>query len=108
MGVANEGFLGHRRPAENTTYRASFYAKAAAGFSGALDLSLESNDGATIHAQAEVTDIGPDWQKYTVKCWTTAALTPSAAEPPRPLRSPSPARSGSTSSPSSRRPSTTG
>ena len=77
VGVANEGFWGMAvRP--NTTYRASFYAKAAAGFTGSLDLSLESADGAVVHAQAEVSDVGRDWQKYTVSL-KTGALTPSAA-----------------------------
>jgi len=76
-GVANEGFWGIPvRP--NTTYHASFYAKSAPGFSGSLVLSLESSDGATTQARAEVSTIGSDWQKYTVSL-ATAALTASSA-----------------------------
>jgi alpha-L-arabinofuranosidase len=77
VGVANEGYWGIAvRP--HTTYRASFYAKAAAGFAGSLLVSLESNDGLTVHARAEVSELGRDWQKYTVSL-TTGALTASAA-----------------------------
>src|SRR5262245_38128220 len=43
-GVANEGYWGVPvKP--NAQYRASFYAKAAAGFSGPIDVSIQSNDG---------------------------------------------------------------
>ena len=77
VGVANEGFWGIAvRP--HTTYRASFYAKASPGFSGPLIISLESNDGATVHAQTEVSAVGRDWQKYTFSL-TTDALPPSSA-----------------------------
>ncbi len=77
VGVANEGFWGIAvRP--GTTYRASFYAKAAPGFDGSLVVSLESNDGTTVHARAEVSELGRDWQKYTVSL-ATGALVPSAA-----------------------------
>lgn len=76
VGVANEGFWGIAvRP--YATYHASFYARAAAGFSGSLVLTLESNDGTVTHARAEVSDIGPDWQKFTATL-TTRDLTASA------------------------------
>lgn len=77
VGIANEGFWGIpvRR---NTRYQASFYAKAAAGFSGPLTVSLESSDGAAILARAEVSGIGGDWRRYTAEL-TTGAAAPSAA-----------------------------
>ena len=48
-GVANEGYWGIPvRP--NTRYRASFYAKAAPGFSGPVTVSIQSDDGTTRYA----------------------------------------------------------
>jgi len=65
VGVANEGYWGIPvKP--NTTYRASFYAKAEPSFTGPLTLDIESNDGATVHAAAQVSGIGPAWKPYTV------------------------------------------
>ena len=77
VGVANDGFWGIPVRA-HTRYQASFYAKAAAGFSGPVVLTIESNDGATVFARAEVSDLGRDWQKYTVDL-TTGDATASAA-----------------------------
>src|SRR4026209_395939 len=55
-GVANEGFWGI--PVNpDTTYRASFYAKASAGFKGPLVVAIESNDGKTTFATAQVSQI---------------------------------------------------
>ncbi len=69
VGVANDGFWGIPvRPA--TTYRASFYAKAATGFSGALTVSIESSDGATVYASAPVSGLGEQWKKYTATLTT--------------------------------------
>jgi alpha-N-arabinofuranosidase len=48
-GVANEGYWGIPvKP--NTRYRASVYAKAAAGFTGPIAVSIQSIDGKTIYA----------------------------------------------------------
>jgi alpha-N-arabinofuranosidase len=75
VGIANDGFWGIPvRP--DTRYRASFYAKAAAGFSGTLTVSLESNDGATVYATAAVSRPGTEWKKYTLTL-TTGKLTAS-------------------------------
>ena len=53
VGIANEGFWGIPvKP--NTRYRASFYAKAGEGFAGPVRVALVSNDGATVHASAQV------------------------------------------------------
>lgn len=73
-GVANEGFWGiPARP--NTTYRASFYAKADGGARGRATVAIDGADG---HALASAT-VGPltgQWKKYTATL-KTGALTPS-------------------------------
>ena len=48
----------------DTTYRASFYAKAST-IQGPLTASIESNDGKTVFANAHVSQISPEWKKYT-------------------------------------------
>src|SRR5580692_5257238 len=69
VGIANDGFWGIPvRP--NTPYRASFYAKAAAGFTGPLTIAIVSNDGASVHASGEVARITPAWKKYEVTLTT--------------------------------------
>jgi len=76
VGVANEGFWGIPvRP--HTRYRASFYAKAAPGSSGPLTVALTSNDGATVHATAQVKSIGGGWKKYEATL-TTKDVKPSS------------------------------
>src|ERR1035437_2556297 len=53
VGIANEGFWGIPvKP--DMRYRASFYARAAPGFTGPLTVSITSNDGATVHAAGTV------------------------------------------------------
>jgi alpha-N-arabinofuranosidase len=75
VGVANDGFWGVPvKP--NTRYRATVYAKAAAGFAGPLTVALVSNDGATTHARAQIPRITGSWQKYQVTL-TTGKVTPS-------------------------------
>jgi alpha-L-arabinofuranosidase len=65
VGVANDGYWGI--PVKPfTVYRASFWAKADAGFSGPLRLDIESADGARIYAKALVPQITAGWAKYTV------------------------------------------
>ncbi len=77
VGIANEGFWGVPvRP--NTHYRASFYAKADKNFSGTLTVALESNDGALIHASAEVPRVSQSWHKYEVTL-TTSKVAPTSA-----------------------------
>jgi alpha-N-arabinofuranosidase len=62
VGIANEGFWGIPvKP--NTRYRASFYAKAE-GFAGPLGIAIVSNDGATVHASAQVARVTGSWKKY--------------------------------------------
>ena len=57
-GVVNGGYWGIPvKP--NTRYRASFYAKTAAGFAGPVTVSIQSDDGRTTYASASVTGITP-------------------------------------------------
>jgi len=73
-GIANGGYWGIPvKP--NTTYRVSFYAKAASGFTGALTAAITSTDGKTLFAGADVAGITGDWKKYEV------TLTTKNAEP---------------------------
>lgn len=76
VGVANEGYWGIPvKP--STTYRASFYAKAAPGFTGTLTAGIDSNDGKTAFAQAKIGAITSDWKKYTATLKTAANITAS-------------------------------
>ena len=64
VGIANDGYWGIPvRP--NTSYRASFYARAAAPFTGPLIVAIESKDGATVYATADVPAVSADWKQYT-------------------------------------------
>ena len=68
-GIYNEGYWGI--PVwPNTTYKASFYAKAAPGFSGPVTIAIESNDGRTTYASAAVSAITTDWAKYELTLTT--------------------------------------
>jgi alpha-N-arabinofuranosidase len=69
VGVANDGFWGIPvKP--NTTYKAMFYAKADAGFTGGVTLSIVSNDGASVSATAQVPKLTASWKKYEVTLQT--------------------------------------
>ena len=56
----------------STIYRASFYAKANAGFAGPLTIGIESADGVMVYATAQLTGIGADWKQYTAALQTSA------------------------------------
>lgn len=72
-GVANEGFWGIPvKP--RTTYRVSFFAKAAPGFTGPVTVSLESADGKTVFASAKISKVTGEWQKYEAKLKTKSVL----------------------------------
>lgn len=63
-GAANAGYWGIPvKP--RTRYRASFYARAAAGFSGPLRLAIQSEDGRTTYARATVSRLTGEWREYT-------------------------------------------
>jgi len=75
-GIANEGFWGIPvKP--DTTYRASFYAKADGASPGPLTVGIESNDGKTVFAQAKVSGITGKWGQYTVTLTTSKDAQPS-------------------------------
>jgi alpha-N-arabinofuranosidase len=62
-GIANGGFWGIPvKP--KTTYHVSFYARAADGFSGPLNVNIQSADGKTVFASAKISKITGGWQKY--------------------------------------------
>ncbi|HUA65451.1 MAG TPA: alpha-L-arabinofuranosidase C-terminal domain-containing protein [Alphaproteobacteria bacterium] len=61
--LVNSGYWGIPvRP--HTIYHAAFYARSTNGFSGPLTVSLESADGKTIFATAEVNGFTGNWQKF--------------------------------------------
>ena len=61
-GVANGGYWGI--PVQpKTTYKVSFFAKAAPGFTGPLTASIESTNGKVL-ASVEISGVTGDWQKF--------------------------------------------
>ena len=74
-GIANGGYWGIPvKP--KTAYHASFYARAADGFTGPLTVSLQSADGKTVFAGAAIPAPTGDWKKYEVTL-TTKKVKPS-------------------------------
>ena len=68
-GITNEGYWGIPvKP--NTRYRASFYAKAAAGFTGPVAVSIQSDDGRTTYATATITGLTTTWKQYALTLQT--------------------------------------
>lgn len=68
-GVANGGYWGIPVKPQ-TTYRLSFFAKAAAGFTGPVTVSVESADGKTTFASAEISGLTAEWKKFETKLKT--------------------------------------
>jgi len=74
-GVANDGYWGIPvKP--STKYRASFFAKAAPGFTGPLTIAIQGDDGATTYASAEIPAITADWKSFEVTLTTAAGVRP--------------------------------
>ncbi|HEY7118005.1 MAG TPA: alpha-L-arabinofuranosidase C-terminal domain-containing protein [Tepidisphaeraceae bacterium] len=68
-GVANDGFWGIPvRP--DTTYTASFYARAAGGFAGPVTASLVLDDGNLTVARSDTPPLTGAWQKYSLTLTT--------------------------------------
>lgn len=68
-GIANGGYWGIPiKP--KTTYTVSFFAKAAAGFSGPVTVSLESADGKIIFASGDIKGLTTEWKKFEAKLKT--------------------------------------
>lgn len=76
-GVANSGYWGIPVYSE-TTYRASLWARAEAGFTGPLTLAIVGNDGRTIYASGEISGLTSNWKKFEVQL-TTGKVTPTAS-----------------------------
>jgi alpha-L-arabinofuranosidase len=75
-GIANDGYWGIPvKP--HTRYHASFYARAAADFTGPIDVAIESDDGGTTFARGRVPRVGAEWQTHSVTL-TTGAVAPTA------------------------------
>jgi alpha-N-arabinofuranosidase len=76
-GFANSGYWGIPvRPL--TTYRASFFAKAAGTFSGDVTLRIESSDGQTTFAAGKAGGLTGDWKRYEVTL-TTGDVAPTTS-----------------------------
>ena len=77
-GLANGGYWG-LPVTPNTRYRASFYAKASAGYGGTVTLAIQSPDGKTAYATAKVPGLSAEWKRYEAELTTTADVTPTTA-----------------------------
>jgi len=71
-GVANEGYWGIP-VTPNTRYRASFFARAAPGFTGPVTVAIESEDGKTAYATGRVSALTQAWEQYELTLTTTKA-----------------------------------
>jgi len=77
-GIANDGYWGIP-VLPRTTYRASFFAKAAAGFGGGVAVAITGEDGLTNFAHARVSGVTGEWHQYEVELKTgDVAPTPHA------------------------------
>jgi alpha-N-arabinofuranosidase len=72
VGVANDGFWGIA-VTPHTTYHGELCLEAANGFNGPVYVSLESQDGKRTLATATLSNIVPNWAKYTFALKTTSA-----------------------------------
>ncbi|HEX9046246.1 MAG TPA: carbohydrate binding domain-containing protein, partial [Verrucomicrobiae bacterium] len=64
VGAANNGYWGIPVTA-GATYNLEFYARAGAGFSGSIAVSLESTSGSTVYAQSTCSGLTAGWQHFT-------------------------------------------
>jgi alpha-N-arabinofuranosidase len=64
-GIANEGYWGIPVQA-NTRYQASILARAQAGFSGPVTVSIVSDDGRTVYAEEKFSGLAPEWKHFEV------------------------------------------
>jgi len=75
-GVANSGYWGI--PVQpKTQYRAALWARAEAGFSGPLTVSIVSDDGRTVFTSAQISGLAAEWKKFEVTL-TTGDVAPTA------------------------------
>lgn len=73
LGAANNGYYGIP-VTSGATYNLGFYARAAAGFSGSVAVSLESTNGSTVYAQSSVGGLTTSWQHFA------RSLSPNATD----------------------------
>ncbi|MFI5137207.1 MAG: alpha-L-arabinofuranosidase C-terminal domain-containing protein [Sphingobacteriales bacterium] len=76
-GIVNQGYWGIPVKPQ-TSYKASFYAKATDEAAGPLTVSIESNDGAVNYASAQVVLSKGGWKKYEVQLTTGTDIKPTA------------------------------
>ena len=69
MGFANGGYWGIPVKPE-TTYRLSFFAKATAGFTGPVTVSIETADGQTSFASADISGLTAEWKQFEAELKT--------------------------------------
>ncbi|MDO3628017.1 alpha-L-arabinofuranosidase C-terminal domain-containing protein [Mucilaginibacter sp. BT774] len=76
-GLANDGFWGIPVfPATN--YRGSFYAMTDGNNPGPITVSIESTDGKTTFATANIAGVSGNWKKFTFNLTSTASVTSTA------------------------------
>jgi alpha-L-arabinofuranosidase len=85
VGVGNDGYWGIAVQ-KDAAYELSFSARAAAGFSGPLTVTLESSDGKAVYAQAEINGLTEGWKTFKASLVSTgtnpkARLTICANQP---------------------------
>jgi len=71
VGLANDGYWGVPF-LPNTTYTASFYAKASSDFKGDLNVGIQSANGSTMYVSHTVSGLTGTWKKFTVTLKTGA------------------------------------
>jgi alpha-L-arabinofuranosidase len=64
VGAVNAGYWGMAFQS-GATYDLGFYARGAAGFSGPVQVQLESSDGGTVYAQASFGGLTTNWQHFS-------------------------------------------
>jgi len=69
VGIANAGYWGIPLK-QKTSYNVSFFAKATPNFKGSVVVSLESADGKTNYASAEISGLTTEWKKFQTKLKT--------------------------------------
>lgn len=75
-GAANDGYWGIP-VMSRTTYHASIFAKAGAGFSGRVTVAIVGDDGKKVYAKGTFSGLTADWKKYEVTL-KTGRVTPTA------------------------------
>lgn len=64
IGAANSGYWGIALQA-GATYDLNFYARGSNGFSGPVNVRLESADGSSVYASATFSGLTGNWQKFS-------------------------------------------